>query len=142
MWRPPERPMPGLVGGGSVQFDSRHATGAADRVARHVQVDRQDPAAANQEVVREDGIDPADAPAPAADQAIPHLDPDAIVALAHAADIPSATAMLTAPASMVTSSGTLPNGSPSRWIRVCVSPSMRTVRACTISTFGFLRCLA
>ena len=134
--------MPRVIRRPAIQLDAKATILAADRVARNVQVHRQDPAASYQQIVGEDGIDPADAPAARAEEAIAQLDLRAQVLRRHATAPSAATATLTAPGSTVISTGTLPKGSPSRWTRVEVSPSMRTVRAWTISTFGLRRCFA
>ena len=132
--------MPGGVGGRPVRSDSQVATiHERDLLARHIQIDRQQAAGAHQEVVREDRVDDADRPPIAADQSISAFGRRNANRLVHAATVADAgTATLTAPGRNETSTGTLPNGSPSRCTRVPLSPSMSTERACTISTLGFL----
>ena len=133
--------MPRVIRGAASQVDGEPPTGVErDSVAGHVEVDRQQASGAYEEVVREDGVDPADAAATLPDEAIASLRFHGQGRFAHAAA--SLTATLTAPGSRVTSTGTLPKGSPSRCTRVAAVPSIRTVRAWTISTFGFFRCLA
>ena len=134
--------MPGVVGGLSVELDAEPGTVMADRSPRHIQVNGEDPPGANQQVVGKDGIDPTDGLASAAEEPVASLDLDGGLALAHWTGVASATATLIAPGSRLISTGTVPNGSPSRWQRVVASPSIRTVRACTISTLGLRRCLA
>lgn len=133
--------MPGVVGGSAIQLDVELPAFGPHSVTRYVQVDRQQPSRADQEVVGEQGIHPSDRSTSRPAEPIPHSRLN-VAFVAHGAPTPLPCATLTAPGSRVTSIGTWPKGSPSRWTRVLDVPSMRTVRACTISTFGLRRCLA
>src|SRR5438876_4617946 len=139
-----ERPMPALVRlvARGPQHDAP-ISGRDDPVARHVHVDRKQPAGAHQQVVREDGVDPPeqvtiareDLPADLRGHRGPFVHAPTVADWL--GPLGSGTAIDSARWSTSIRSGNAPNGSPSRCARVARSPSRRATVARTNSTAGW-----